>query len=84
MIYGKETAQAIKNFPVNDQKVPESLIKAMIVIKKNAALALKSTKELKPHTADAIVRACEDLLNDFHPEYFPTNAFQGGAARPPT
>ena len=79
MIYGKETAQAIKNFPVNDQKVPESLIKAMIVIKKNAALALKSTKELKPQTADAIVRACEELLNDFHPEYFPTNAFQGGA-----
>ena len=79
MIYGKETAQAIKNFPVNDQKVPESLIKAMIMIKKNAALALKSTKELKPQTADAIVRACEELLNDFHPEYFPTNAFQGGA-----
>ena len=79
MIYGNETKQAMNNFPVNQQKVPESLIHAMIIVKKNAAKALKSTKELDSHTADCIIRACDDLLLNPDMELFPTNAFQGGA-----
>lgn len=79
MQYGKETTQALKNFPVNNQAVPKSLIKAMIIIKKNAAKALKSTNELDKTTADAIMATCDDLLTNFPDHLFPLNAFQGGA-----
>ena len=44
MNYGSETAHALENFSVNHQTVPESLIKAMILVKKNASKALKYTK----------------------------------------
>ncbi|MDO4941695.1 MAG: hypothetical protein Q4E73_02495, partial [Lachnospiraceae bacterium] len=66
MIYGNETKQSVDNFPVNHQKVPESLIRAMITIKKNAARALKSTKEINAKTADSIISACDDLLLNFN------------------
>lgn len=74
-----ETMQALENFPVNHQTVPEALLKAMIIVKKNAAKALKATKELDAERASAIIQACEDLLFEFPKEEFPLNAFQGGA-----
>ncbi|MDO4168430.1 MAG: lyase family protein [Lachnospiraceae bacterium] len=79
MIYGIETTQALHNFPVNGQKVPETLIQAMLTVKKCAAKSLNSTKEIKAETASAIIKACDHLLVNFDMELFPTNAFQGGA-----
>lgn len=79
MNYGFETTHALENFSVNHQTVPESLIKALILVKKNASKALKYTKELEPSIADAIILACEELLTNFPSNLFPLNAFQGGA-----
>jgi len=77
--YGQETIRALENFAVRTASVPEPLLRALIEIKRAAALVNLECGFLEEAKADAIRAACESLLADFPEGAFPLPAIQGGA-----
>lgn len=79
ILYGEQTNKALVNFPFDYHPVNLSLIKAITVIKKAAALANQADGGLTHEQAEAIVTACDEILADKHDQQFVTCAIQGGA-----
>ncbi|MFL0250042.1 aspartate ammonia-lyase [Clostridium neuense] len=77
--YGINAKRAEANFNINDKKVNINLIYAIVTIKKAAAIAHKKLKELPNKKADAIIKACDEILEGNLENEFITNFLQGGA-----
>lgn len=79
-LYGAQTQRAINNFPVSGQRLPEPFIRALITVKKAAALANMKLEALDESRGKAIVSACDELLNsDDVMAHFPVDIFQTGS-----
>ena len=79
-LYGAQTQRALNNFPISGQALPESFIRALILIKKVVAQANVNLGELPAETGQAIIKACETLLNDQQlMQHFPLDVFQTGS-----
>lgn len=79
-LYGAQTQRAINNFPVSGNPLPEAFIRALLQIKRSAALANTELSALDRKTGEAIVTACEDLLaGNALMEHFPVDVFQTGS-----
>jgi fumarate hydratase class II len=79
-LYGAQTQRAVENFPISGQTLPESFIRALILIKSVAAQANVKLGELPPDIGQAIIDACDTLLAD--PQlmtHFPVDVFQTGS-----
>ena len=78
--FGAQTQRAIENFQIG-WPMEFSLILPYIIIKKAAAMANHSQKKLSKKLANAIIKACDDLID--HPEkfldQFPVPVFQTGS-----
>ncbi|WP_457567196.1 aspartate ammonia-lyase [Desulfurobacterium sp.] len=77
--YGVHTARAAGNFPISGYKVPFDLIKGFAYVKKAAAIANGRVGYLEERIVNAIVRACDEILDGKFKEDFIVDAFQGGA-----
>jgi aspartate ammonia-lyase len=77
--YGIQTDRAIENFPISGLKAKPSYIDATIHIKKAAAKVHKSLGLLDARIADAIVRACDEILDGKFREWFVVDVYQAGA-----
>ena len=64
--YGIHTQRAIDNFKISSQTINDmpEIIRGMALTKKAVALANQTLRILDPKTADAIVKACDLILND--------------------
>lgn len=60
--YGPFTARAINQYKVTGEKAHIKLIRAYVMIKRSAALANKDLKALDNDKAQAIVKACDEIL----------------------
>jgi aspartate ammonia-lyase len=60
--YGPFTARAISQYKVTGQKAHINLIRAYVMIKRSAALANNELKVLDDDKAQAIVKACDEIL----------------------
>jgi fumarate hydratase class II len=79
-LYGAQTQRAINNFPVSGQRLPEPFIRALIIVKKAAALANMKLETIDDSRGKAIVSACDKLLNsDDVMMHFPVDIFQTGS-----
>ena len=80
-LYGINTKRAEENFDLRHKKVSESLIRAMIVKKKAAALTHERLCADEKEKFHAIVSACDEILSSDFPmnKWFITEALQGGA-----
>ncbi len=81
-LYGINTLRALENFLVSGRTVHRSLLTAMVDVKKAAAQANMRVKLLDPKIGNAIVAACDALLQDEAHEGWQalaTDALQGGA-----
>ena len=80
--YGIHTVRALENFKLSGatmNDVPE-FIRGMVQVKKAAAQANKELHALPVDVADAIIAACDAILEEGRcMDQFPTDAFQGGA-----
>jgi aspartate ammonia-lyase len=79
--WGVHTARAAENFPISGQTlagVPD-LIRALAFVKLAATQANAELGVLDRPRADAIVRACQNLLNGELHEQFIVDRIQGGA-----
>jgi aspartate ammonia-lyase len=79
--WGVHTARAVENFPISGQTVSQwpELVRALACVKKAAAIANRDLGVLAPTQAEAIVRACDDLIAGALHDQFVVDVIQGGA-----
>ena len=78
-LYGIQTLRAIENFPITCLRLHPSLIRAMALVKKAAALANTETGNLDAALADAIARAADEVMAGQWHAHFLVDPIQGGA-----
>ncbi len=80
--YGIHAVRAMENFQISGvlvQEIPD-FVRGMVQVKKASALANKETGVIQADIADAIVAACDRILDDgVCMDQFPIDVFQGGA-----
>lgn len=77
--YGIQTLRAVENFPVSGLKAPTVFVHAYIFVKKAAANANMQVGWLNPRISNAIVKACDEILNGEFLDQFVIDVFQAGA-----
>jgi aspartate ammonia-lyase len=80
-LYGAQTQRAVENYPISGLREHPQFIRAFILLKRAAALANRELHTLDAPRADAIVAACDRILEDFenHRQHFVVDVFQAGA-----
>lgn len=80
--YGVHTLRAVDNFQISRtsiSQIPE-FIRGLVMVKKAAALANAQVGALEQDKADAIIWACDEMLDNHRAmDQFPIDVFQGGA-----
>ena len=77
--YGIQTLRATENFPITGLSIHSSLIKAMGIVKKSAALANMEVQLLAEDIGQAIVKAAEEVIEGKWNQQFIVDPIQGGA-----
>jgi fumarate hydratase class II len=79
--WGAQTQRSLSNFAIGVLrfKFPKSIIRALGVLKKGAALANKELGEVPSHICDAIVRAADEVIEGKLDDHFPLVVFQTGS-----
>lgn len=78
-LYGVHTLRGLENFNITGQTIHPELIKALSVIKKACAIANYEAGILDISKKDAIVHACDELIQGKHWESVLNDPIQGGA-----
>ncbi|BAH83448.1 aspartate ammonia-lyase [Candidatus Ishikawella capsulata] len=80
--FGIHTLRAKENFSISKNKINDipEFIHGMVMVKKAAALANKELKTIPENIANAIICACDEILNKGkYMDQFPIDVYQGGA-----
>ena len=77
--YGPFTARAVNQYKVTGQRAHINLIRAYVMIKRSAALANKELNMLDNDKAQAIVKACDEILTGNLLDEFVVDAINSGA-----
>lgn len=78
-LYGAQTQRAVDNFPISHQRMPAPFIRALILAKAAAARANVELTQITPEQGEAIVAACQQLLDGDFMAHFPVDIFQTGS-----
>jgi len=77
--WGAQTQRSLHHFHIGHETMPESVIRAMAILKKSAALANKDLGKLDPKLCELIVQAADEIIDGQHPDQFPLFIFQTGS-----
>ncbi|MFJ5761384.1 aspartate ammonia-lyase [Neobacillus sp. NPDC093182] len=77
--YGIQTIRAVENFPITGYRIHESLIKALAMVKKAAAIANMNTTRLYKDLANVIIQAADEIIAGKWNDQFIVDPIQGGA-----
>ncbi|MBD8061550.1 aspartate ammonia-lyase [Oceanitalea stevensii] len=80
--WGVHTLRAVENFALSGTRVRDlpDLVRGMVVVKKASALANRDLRTLPVDIADAIIGACDEMLETGRClDQFPVDVYQGGA-----
>ncbi len=77
--YGPFTTRARQQYNVTGQPAHPHLIEAYAMIKRSAALANKSLGILERQKADAIIKACDEILDGMFLDQFVLDSINSGA-----
>lgn len=77
--YGVQTLRGFENFQITGQKMRPEFVHNIALIKKAAAKVNGKYGYVKKEIADAIITACDEVLNGDWDDDFITDAVQGGA-----
>ena len=80
-LYGVQTLRATENFPITGIRLGHfpHLIRALAMVKQAAARANRKLGLLVPEIADAVDRACSEIINGHWHGHFVVDVVQGGA-----
>jgi len=77
--YGIQTARAVANFPISGRRPDRDFVLAHVLIKRAATVANRDLGWLDAKLADAILQACDRILNGELLDQFMVDRFQAGA-----
>jgi aspartate ammonia-lyase len=77
--YGIQTLRAFQNFPISGLKASPELVEAVVQIKKAAARVNSELGRLEKDEAQAIIKACDEILAGKLRDQFIVDVFQMGA-----
>ncbi len=77
--WGAQTQRAAGNFPVSGITFPAVFIRSMGLIKQACAAVNRELGLLEPRLADAIIRACDEIMQGKRDDQFPLDIFQTGS-----
>lgn len=78
--WGAQTQRALENFDIGEEKVPLSLVRAIALIKKSAALANVNTGKLSSSKARYIIKASDEVIEGKWDDHFCLSVWQTGSA----
>jgi fumarate hydratase class II len=77
--WGAQTQRSLLNFPIGDERMPAEVVRAYARLKKACALSNAELGVLEQDTADAIARACDEILSGTLDDEFPLSVWQTGS-----
>ena len=77
--YGVQSLRAAENFPITGLDLHPEIVNSIVYIKKAAAITNNETGRLSKEKADAIIEACDEILDGKYLENFIVDPIQGGA-----
>jgi fumarate hydratase class II len=78
-LWGAQTQRSLENFRISTEKMPPELIRALVLVKKAAALVNMDLNALDPTRAEAIVKAADEVIAGQHAGEFPLAIWQTGS-----
>ncbi|MCK8498565.1 class II fumarate hydratase [Myxococcus fulvus] len=78
-LWGAQTQRSLQNFDISTERMPPALIRALVLVKKAAALVNVENGSLSREKGDAIVRASDEVLAGKHDAEFPLSIWQTGS-----
>lgn len=78
-LYGIHSIRASQNFPLTKRGMDPSFIRNLARVKKAAALVNGRNGDLEKEKAEAIVEACDEVIEGKHLDSFIVDLIQGGA-----
>ncbi|MBR2671187.1 MAG: aspartate ammonia-lyase [Oscillospiraceae bacterium] len=77
--YGVQSLRAVENFSITGQQMHPEMIRSLAYIKKACAMANMEAENLDPVTGEAIVKACNLIIEGRFHDQFIVDPIQGGA-----
>jgi fumarate hydratase class II len=77
--YGAQTGRSLLNFPIGVETMPDSLIRALGILKKAAAIVNVNLGVLDKKLGDAIVYAADRVISGELNDHFPLSVWQTGS-----
>ena len=77
--YGAQTQRAFQNFQVSNHKIPRPMIAAIAMIKRSAAIVNHSLGFFDKKIKDAIVQACDEVIQGKFDNQFIVDIYQTGS-----
>ncbi len=77
--WGAQTERSIENFKIGTEKMPKTLIKALAILKKSAALVNLKNNKLEQEKAEAIIKAADEIISGSLADNFPLVVWQTGS-----
>lgn len=78
-LYGAQTARAVENFPIGEEKMPVEIIRAYGIVKKASVLANHEQGLIDRSKRDYILRAADELIAGELDQQFPISLWQTGS-----
>ena len=78
-LWGAQTQRSYNNFKIGHNTMPLPVIKAIAMVKKNAAIANNEFGLLTDGKAEGIVMAADDIIAGKYDEQFPLSVYQTGS-----
>jgi fumarate hydratase class II len=78
-LWGAQTERSLRHFSISTERVPMEVVRALVLVKKAAALVHVELKLLEPRLGAAIVEAADEVLAGRHDQEFPLRVWQTGS-----
>ncbi len=78
-LWGAQTQRSLHFFSISHERMPTGLIRALVELKRAAALVNRELGLLEARLADAIVEAADEVLAGRHDGDFPLSVWQTGS-----
>ncbi|MBF0479781.1 MAG: class II fumarate hydratase [Candidatus Omnitrophica bacterium] len=77
--YGAQTARSLENFKIGSEIFPPEFIHSLALVKKSCAAVNCELSLLPSPKADAIIRACDEIIEGKWTDHFPLKIWQTGS-----
>lgn len=77
--YGAQTGRSLINFKIGEEKFPPSMVRALGIVKRSAAIANMNLGVLEKELAEAIIQAAEEVASLKLYDNFPLSVWQTGS-----